>query len=134
VFSGSSGEIPAGEFYSYDRPHITLVNTADFNSGEDIIFEPVDFEYRLFRVTGKGDELLYSKTFPTFSGLLPAGTFTDCAIELPFWNKESLSPGDYKIRLAFPEHFVHRLAGSEALRYLPIQSNMYNEFYEFTIH
>jgi hypothetical protein len=133
VFSGSYGEIPDGEFYSYDRPHITLVNMADFNSGKDAVFEPIDFEYRLFRVSDKASELLYSKAFPQFSGTLPAGTFTDCMIELPFWNRENLTPGIYKIQLVFPEYFVYRLADSEVLCYLPIRPNMYNEIYEFTV-
>jgi hypothetical protein len=133
VFPGPSGEIPAGEFYSYDRPHITLVNTADFDSGEDIAFEPIDFEYRLFRVTDKGEEPVSGKAFPRFSGVLPAGTFTECTIELPAWNRENLTPGAYKIQLVFPEQFAYRLAGDETLRYLPVRPNMYNEFYEFSI-
>jgi hypothetical protein len=133
VFPGPYGEIPDGEFYSYDRPSVTLVNAADFDSGEDIIFEPIDFEYRLFRVTDKGDEPVSGKAFSRFSGILPAGTFTSCMIELPFWNRENLMPGTYKIQLVFPEQFVYRLAGSEVLHRLPVSENMYNEFYEFSI-
>jgi hypothetical protein len=133
VFPGPYGEIPDGEFYSYDRPSVMLVNAADFDSGEDIILEPIDFEYRLFRVTDKGDEQVYSKAFPRFSGLLPAGTFTVCTIELPFWNRENLTPGAYKIQLVFPEQFVYRFTGSEVLHYLPVGANMYNEVYEFSI-
>ncbi|MDR1159396.1 MAG: copper amine oxidase N-terminal domain-containing protein, partial [Syntrophomonadaceae bacterium] len=72
VFPGPYGEIPDGEFYSYDRPHIMLVNTADFDSGEDIVFDAIDFEYRLFRVTDKGDEPVSGKAFSRFSGILPA--------------------------------------------------------------
>jgi hypothetical protein len=133
----SEGKIEEWEFYGYDRPSVMIVNITAFesddNSGEDIAFEPMDFEYRIFRVTVKGDELLYGKPFPRFSGTLPAGTFTDCAIELPFWNRENLPPGDYKVQLVFPEDFVYRVNGSETLRYLPVRSNMYNEFYEFRI-
>jgi hypothetical protein len=131
VFPGPSGEIPVEEFYSYDRPHIMLVNTADLDSGEDIAFEPIDFEYRLFRVTEDGEEPIYSKSFPQFSGVLPAGTFTECTIELPAWSRENLTPGAYRIQLVFPEQFAYRLAGDETLRYLPVRPNMYNEFYEF---
>jgi hypothetical protein len=127
------GKIEEWEFYGYDRPSVMIINRTDFNSGEDIVFEPMDFEYRIFRVTVKEDELLYSKPFPRFSGTLPAGTFTSCSIELPFWNRENLPPGDYKVQLVFPEDFVYRVSGSETLRYLPVRSNMYNEFYEFQI-
>jgi hypothetical protein len=135
IFWGPYGEmsISGYEILEFDRLHISIYNTADFDSGEDIILDPIDFEYRLFRVTNEGDELLFSKTFPQFSGVLPAGTFTYCSIEIPYWRREILIPGDYKIQLSFPEYFVYRHTDSSAINHLPVRPNMFFEYNEFRI-
>ena len=134
VFSGPDAELEEWEFFSFDRPHIMIYNLSHFlGSPEEVIMEPIEFEYRLFRVSDCGDELLYNKPFPAFSGNLPAETFVTCAIDIPYWTWENLIPGSYKIQLVFPYNFVFRFAGDDTVRYLPVKPNMYNESYEFII-
>ena len=133
VFPGPYGELEEWEFYSFDRPHVTIINMAAFGSAAEITLEPVELEYRLFRMSSGGDELLYSKPFPGFSGSLPAGTFVSCTIEIPFWTWDNITPGAYKVQLVFPDSFAYQSAGDETVHYLPIRPNMYNEFYEFTV-
>ena len=132
IFSGPFEDVIEYVFYSH-TPYIVIHNRAEYESGTDIKLLPVEFEYRLFRVTAMGDELLYSKPFPKFSGILPAGTFVSCSIKIPFWPHENIAPGTYKVQLVFPENFEYQLPEDDTVHYLSIRDNMYNEFYEFNV-
>jgi hypothetical protein len=127
----------------YDSADIMLYNLAyeDFDGPipadgityRDIILEPIVFEYRLFRVTDKGDVLMFSKPFPQLSGLIPAWSFASCTIDLPFWSRENLPPGHYRAQYVFPDEIVYRFADSDDYHSMSVRSSMYWEFCDIWI-
>lgn len=81
------------------RPYVGLYNMTE----ADVTVLPGDFqwEYQVYRVTGGGEELLYRKAVPFYSGGIPQWRFTHLTIDDTY--DYSLSgKGDYRAVLVHP--------------------------------
>jgi hypothetical protein len=138
VFGGGryqDEEFVADKFESLYHASISLNHRSTIEGREvDIILEPLHFKYQLFRVTAAGDVLLYSKPFPFFpGGLFPPETHTEFTMIIPYWTRQNISPGAYKVQLECPEYFVYRYVDEETWRYLSIRDNTLWATSEFVV-
>lgn len=100
-------------------PYVSLYNRNgdpyNMNVG-DVTVLPDDFpwEYQVYHVTSGGDELIYRKAIPFFSGNLPAWHFAHWEID-DTYDYSSAPKGTYRAVLTHPEYILYQndpLSGS----------------------
>ena len=126
-------------FFSYDKAvslrspeQIDGLNTVgiglrNFSDDRAIRLNSLSFAYQVLKKSGGKEELVYQKSFPSFAGTLPAMSGTSTEIKVDYWNSKTVTPGEYVIRLQYPEFFTGTDVGSGEQVQIPIGENIFAE-------
>ncbi|HWQ73877.1 MAG TPA: stalk domain-containing protein [Syntrophomonas sp.] len=124
-------------FYSYDKnvslsdpEQIKQLNTVgiglrNFSSSKAIRLDAVTFQYQVFKTVNGKEELVYQATFLPFAGTLPALSGTSTEIKIDYWDAATMTPGEYTIKLAYPEFFTGIYTESQEEVKIPVDSNIF---------
>ena len=108
---------------------ITLYN---FFTSEDV--EILDtgklWEYRVYRIIGGEEHLVYGKAIPFYSGTLPARHFAYSSFDVEYWQGDTAQKGTYKIALHHPEMLLYRTENGKLARVLVQEGQGGNLFFE----
>ena len=108
---------------------ITLYN---FLTSEDV--EILDtgklWEYRVYRIIGGEEHLVYGKAIPFYSGTLPARYFAYSSFDVVYWQGDTAQKGTYKIVLHHPEMLLYRTENGKLARVLVQKGQGGNLFFE----
>lgn len=99
-------------------PHILLYNI----TGKDIRILEDDFqwEYRIYRVIGKREELVYRKAIYFYSGDIPVSSFASMEFPDNYW-AENTPAGEYRCVLVHPAEYRYQILGEEQVLTAPTE-------------
>ena len=125
--SGHWGGISPGD-------HLTNIAEEDIRSsfylynvtGEDIrlLEDGFQWEYQIYRVIGKREELVYRKAIPLYSGEIPESHWMYMDTSDSYW-KTDVPPGEYRCGLLHPENYTYQILGDEQILTEPTEGNGY---------
>lgn len=91
-------------------------------TGHDIRILPnFCWEYRLYKMIGSRDELVYRKAVPFYYGDLPKSSYLGWNVNETYWNG-NFSAGDYRADLIHPEEYRYQIIDSGEMVSTPTES------------
>lgn len=110
--------------------HFDLYNL----TGEDIDILEDDFqwEYRIYRVIGEKEELVYRRAISSFSGELPASCYAHTSISDTYW-KENTPGGEYRCVLVHPEAYRYQVIDEKEVHTEPTEGDGYLATFSDTV-
>ena len=87
-----------------------------------ILTDGTHWEYQVYRVLGKSDELVYRRAFPLCSETIPAQHYAYWDIPASYW--QHAAAGTYRVYIVHPEQYTYQNAGGE-IAYEPVAGDAY---------
>ena len=103
------------------------VGLRNFSSDKPVWLNSLTFEYRVYEKANGKEELVYRKAFLPFEGTLPALSGTSTKMEIDYWDPKTTAPGEYTIKLAYPEFFTGVNKDTNEGVKIPIAQNIFCE-------
>lgn len=82
------------------------IGLRNFSENKPVWLNSITFEYQVYKNSNGKEELVYRKEFSLFEGSLPAQSGTITELGVNYWNPETTAPGEYTVKLAYPEYFT----------------------------
>ena len=92
-------------------------------TGQDIRILP-DFcwEYRLYKMIGSREELVYRKAVPFYYGEIPTSYYLGWNINDNYWNG-NFSTGNYRADLVHPEEYLYQIIDTGEIVSTPTEAS-----------
>lgn len=102
--------------------HVMLYNMTE----DDICLleNAFQWEYRIYRIIGEDNELVYRKAIPFYSGDIPKNHYVAMNISDSYWNKRTAA-GDYRYILVHPDEYTYRIPNDGQIRTTPTTGDGY---------
>ena len=120
TLSNRANERGIVEFDKTSKPHLSLYNI----TGADmtILTDGTHWEYQVYRVLGKSDELVYRRAFPLCGETIPAQHYAYWDIPASYW--QYAAAGTYRVYIVHPEQYTYQKASGE-IAYEPVVGDAY---------
>lgn len=110
------------------------VGLRNFSDDKSVWLNSLTFDYQVYKKENGTEQLVYQKLFSPFEGTLPAMSGTSTEMEISFWNTETIAPGEYTIKLTYPEFFTGINKDTKEEVKIPIAQNIFGETVNVTVN
>lgn len=103
---------------------------------KNITLKPLDIDYQIIKINKGKDELICDYKLSKAEVKMLGNTYY--TVHIPMWDfkdktENLVDSGKYAIQIKFPANFEYYIEGSNALKTIPIEENMFNKRYEFNL-
>lgn len=110
-----------------DQLKTVSIGLRNFSSNKSVWLNGLTLEYQVYKMSNGKEELVYQKSFLPFEGTLPVLSGTSTEMEISFWNPKTTAPGEYTIKLTYPEFFTGINKDTNEEVKIPIAHNIFGE-------